>query len=96
MSANKTAELPLSHDLVEAITAFPTSRDVHHCGATFQVSPFDIYATCPVCGTRMKVRSYAAVTELEDVFDAVMTWMLRPGAEEAVRRRMAEIAADPD
>ena len=96
MSPNKTAELPIAHDLLEAIASFPVQRDVHHCGTTFTVSPFDIYATCPACKKRLKVRSFAAVTEIEDVFDAVMTWMLQPGASEAVQRRMAEVAADPD
>lgn len=96
MAANKIAEIPLTHELVEAITALPVRREVHHCETTFQVSPFDIYATCPACKARVKVRSFAASTELEDVFDAVMAWMLQPGAEEAVRRRMAELAADPD
>jgi hypothetical protein len=33
---------------------------------------------------------------LEDVFDAVMAWMLQPSAAEAIRRRTAEIAADVD
>jgi hypothetical protein len=96
MSANKTAELPLSHELVEAIAAFPVQREVHHCGTMFRVSPFDIYATCPVCKSQIKLRSFAAVTELEDVFDAVMAWMLQPSAAEAIRRRTAEIAADVD
>ena len=96
MSPNKIAEASRSHGLVEAIASFPIQRDVHHCGTTFNVSPFDIYVTCPVCKKRVKVRSFAAVTEIEDIFDAVMTWMLQPGASEAVQRRMAEIAADSD
>jgi hypothetical protein len=94
MSTNKTADVPLTHELLEAIAEFPVHRDVHHCGTSFQVSPFDTYANCPVCQTRIKVRSFAAVTELEDVFDAVMEWMLQPGAEEAIRRRQAEITGD--
>lgn len=96
MAANKTADIPLSNELVEAIAAFPVHRDVHHCGTTFQVSPFEIYAICPVCKTRIKVRAFTSGLELEDVFDAVMTWMLQPGAEQLVRQRQAEIAADPD
>lgn len=96
MTPNKATEIPLSHDLVEAIAAFPVRRDVSHCGTTFPVSPLEIYATCPVCKTRIKVRSFTGAPELEDVFDAVITWMLQPGADEVVERRQAEIAADSD
>ncbi len=96
MTPSKIAEVNVSHDLIEAIASFPLAREVRHCGMTFRTSPFDIYASCPACGTRLKVRSFAAVAELEDVFDAVMTWMLQPGAEALVRQRQAEIAADPD
>jgi len=96
VTPNKIVAVNVSHDLIEAITSFPLAREVRHCGTIFRISPFDIYASCPACGTRLKVRSFAAVTELEDLFDAVMTWMLQPGAEALVRQRQAEIAADPD
>jgi hypothetical protein len=96
MTPNKTTEIPLTHDLVEAIGSFPVQRDVFHSGTTFQVSPLDIYTSCPVCKTRIKVRSFSASPEMEDVLDAVIAWMLQPGAEEVVRRRQAEMAADAD
>jgi hypothetical protein len=88
------AEPDLSQALLDAIAAFPVAREVSHCGTNFRASPFDIYATCPVCGRRIKVRSFAGVTELEDVFDAVFAWMNQPGAAEVVRKRRQEIAAD--
>lgn len=96
MTPTRTAEATVTPALVDAIASLPLDREVRHCGAVFRVSPFDIYATCPACGSRVKVRSFAAAPELEDVFDAVMGWMLRPGAAEVVRRRQAEIAADAD
>ena len=82
--------------LLAAIAALPVSRSVSHCGAAFEVSPFDLYATCPECGQRVKVRGFTAGPELEDVFDAVFTWMSQPGAAEAARRRMRELADDVD
>jgi predicted nucleic acid-binding Zn-ribbon protein len=96
MMPTRAAEVNVSPALVEAIAAFPLDREVRHCGAVFRVSPFDIYATCPACGSRVKVRSFAATPEVEDVFDAVLAWMLQPEAEALVRRRQAEIAADAD
>jgi hypothetical protein len=96
MSVSKTANPDVSAELIDAIAAFPVSREVVHCGTTFRVSPFDIYADCPVCRTRIKVRSFSAAPELEDVFDAVFAWMAQPGAAEAVRRRQQQIAGDVD
>ena len=81
-------------DIVDAIESFPVQRTVSHCGRSFTVSPFAIYAACPSCGTRLKVRSFASAPELEDVFDAVFTWMNQPGAAAAVEARRKELAAD--
>jgi hypothetical protein len=94
MPTQRTAPVDVSPELLDAIASFPVVREVTHCGATFRVSPFDIYATCPACGARLKVRSFAAGPELEDIFDAVFAWMAQPGAAELVRRRQQELAAD--
>ncbi len=83
-------------DLLEEIRSFPVKRQVEHCGQTFFVSPFDFYAECPQCRTRIKVRSFSGVIEIEDVFDAVFAWMNRAGAEAIVRRRQQEIKEDED
>jgi hypothetical protein len=88
--------LGLNAELIEAIREFPVQREVEHCGSQFAVSPFDFYATCPHCGKQVKVRSFAAVTEMEDVFDAVFEWMTQPGAAATVHRRIAEIEVDKD
>lgn len=96
MVPDKTAELEVPPALLDAIVALPLRREVRHCGTTFTTGPFDIYATCPACGTRVKVRAFSGNTDVEDVFDAVLTWMLQPGAEAAVRERLVALAADPD
>ncbi|HEX4610157.1 MAG TPA: hypothetical protein VH092_18335 [Urbifossiella sp.] len=96
MTPDKSAEPDVSPALLEAITSFPIRRTVRHCGAEFTTGPLDLYATCPVCGVRVKVRGFTGAPEIEDVFDAVLGWMLRPGAEAAARERLAGIAADPD
>lgn len=96
MAELKAPPLPISPDLIEAIKALPHGRDVTHCGSTFRVSPFDIYATCPHCGQRMKLRSFAAATELEDVFDAVFEWMLHADGAELARRRQEVIREEFD
>jgi transcription elongation factor Elf1 len=60
----------------------------------FFVSPFDIYATCPHCGQRLKVRSFSGTTEVEDVFDAVFEWMLHGDGAGLARRRQEAIHDD--
>jgi hypothetical protein len=63
-------------------------REVEHCGVAITVPPFDFYAECPQCSTRIKVRAFAANEEIEDVFDAVFEWMNRPMAKEVAERRL--------
>ncbi len=86
----------LSADLIDAIRSLPLRREVEHCGAHFDVSPFDMYAVCPECGTRLKVRALSGTIEIEDVFEAVLEWMTTPAGLEAATRRLGEIAADAD
>jgi hypothetical protein len=94
MPTSNITPVDISPELLEAVAAFPLYRDVSHCGSSFRVSPFDFYATCPTCGTRIKVRSFSANPELEDVFDAVFAWMNQPGAAELVRGRQQAIRSD--
>ncbi len=96
MSVTEQAAVEVSPELLDAISQLPVSRDVQHCGQPFTVSPLDLYATCPQCRSRVKLRSFAAVPELEDVFDAVFAWMNQPGAAELVEKRRREIAADSE
>jgi hypothetical protein len=63
--------LDFGSDVIEAIRAFPVRREVEHCGAWFTIVPFEFYAICPHCGSRIKVRSCAAAPGIEDIFDAV-------------------------
>ena len=79
MSLEHHAGVEVSEDLLEAIRSFPVRREVEHCGGRFSVSPFDFYADCPGCGQRIKVRSFTAGGEIEDLFDAVFEWMNQPG-----------------
>lgn len=87
-----SVDIPAS--LIEAIRTFPRQREVEHCGNKLVVSPLDIYATCPHCGGRIKLRSFAAGYEIEDLFDAVLEWMNQPGSQDLVRRRQEVLAAD--
>lgn len=96
MELKRNIEVDILTELLESIETFPLHREVAHCGESFHVSPFDLYADCPHCGVRFKVRSFAAVLEVEDVFDAVFAWMNRPGAEELMRRRKQAIQRDND
>lgn len=76
--------------ILEVIRSFPLERTVEHCGVSFTTTPFDFSAQCPRCGTRVKLRAFSALPEIEDIFDAVFEWMNQPGAGElAMRRRVA-------
>ena len=87
-------DLEISSALTDAIRQFPTTREVSHCGNTFAASPLAIYATCPHCGQRLKLRSFAGVPEIEDVIDVVIEWMNHPAAKAAADVRRAELASD--
>jgi hypothetical protein len=87
MSTTSEPSFGLSEDLVEAIRSFPARREVEHCGIRFEASPFDFYATCPQCGSRIKLRSFSATPEIEDIFDAVFEWMNQAGVAEVVAAR---------
>ena len=94
MKLQTSSSLEVPSDLLDAIRAFPTQREVEHCGTKFRVSPLAIYAVCPSCGVRIKVRSYSGVSEVEDIFDAVLEWMGQPEARDHAQRRQEEIEAD--
>lgn len=96
MELKRNTEVEIPAELLETIESFPLQREVRHCNETFHVSPFDIYADCPRCGVRIKVRSFSGGMEVEDVFDAVFAWMNEPGAEELVRRRRQVLLQDQD
>lgn len=87
MELKRNVEVDIPADLLEVIESFPLHREVSHCGETFHVSPFDIYADCPRCGSRIKVRAFVGGVDVEDVFDSVFAWMNQPGAKELVQRR---------
>lgn len=91
MSSRHHPGVEVSEDLVEAIRSFSVRREVEHCGFRFSISPFDIYATCPQCGDRFKVRAFSGCAEIEDVFDAVFEWMNQPAAEGVADRRRAAL-----
>jgi len=96
MEAKHSATVDIPIDLLEMIRSFPSEREVEHCGTRFRVSPFDFYAVCPQCATRIKLRGYSATTEVEDIFDAIIEWMNRPETIPHVARRRQELANDDD
>jgi len=89
----KLLKAPLSV-VIEAIEHFPVNPEVTHCGTSFRVSPFAHYGTCPLCGVQIKLRSFSAVAELEDIFEAVFKWMNRPGANDFAQQRIQEMAME--
>jgi hypothetical protein len=96
MQVQTDPRIEVPSTLIDAIRSFPLQREVEHCGGKFAVSPFQMYVFCPHCNTQIKLRSFSAIPEIEDVFDAVFEWISRPGAGELARKRQQEIEADRD
>jgi hypothetical protein len=94
MNVKNPPGLEIGSDLIDAIRAFPVRREIDHCGAPITVDPFDFYVECPHCGARVKVRSFSAVPEIEDVFDAVFAWMNQDEARDVADRRQAALASE--
>ena len=94
MKLEQNSEVEITEGLLEAIRSLPLQRVVEHCGTQVSVSPFDLYANCPWCGARIKVRSFSAGAELEDVFDAVFEWANQPGAQNLALRRQEMLRED--
>jgi hypothetical protein len=96
MSLETASKVEVSPELVEAVRTFPIRRQVRHCGTSFEVDALSIYATCPACKTKIKLRAYSAAPDLEDLIDAVLEWMTQPAAKAVAEARMKKIAADMD
>jgi len=80
--------------LLDEIGRMPARREASHCGTAFHVSAFDIYADCPACKKRIKVRSFGGAPEVEDVFDAVFAWMSKREARAAAEARIKAVQDD--
>ena len=96
MALNQQASVVIPEGLLDAIKSFPVRRVVEHCGTSFTASAFDFYATCPACGTKLKLRSFSGEEEIEDLFDAVFEWMADPEAGEAATKRRECLAEEED
>jgi|SRR3954453_993686 len=92
MELKNPPALEISSDLIEAIRTFPARQEIEHCGSRIMADPFNFYADCPHCGDRIKLRSFAATPEIEDVFDAVFEWMNQGEARDVANRRQAALA----
>ena len=67
------------------------------CGHHSTASILSMYADCPQCSTRLKLRGHAAIgDEVEDVVDAVLRWMGSGRAMEAAMRRKEELDRHDD
>ena len=94
MALNIPSTVGISGDLLKAIRTFPSQRRVKHCGIEFVAPAFDFHAECPECSARIKLRSFSAVPEIEDIFDAVFEWMNHPEVQALSKRRMLGLSED--
>jgi hypothetical protein len=96
MELNQQTSVDIPTGLLEAIRSFPVKRETEHCGVPIFASPFDFYAQCPRCGTRIKLRSFSGTSEIEDLFDAVFEWMKDPIARQAAASRQQQLEAEDE
>jgi len=96
MSLNQSHETVIPDGFIDAIRAFPTEREVEHCGTRFTVPSLDIYARCPKCAAEIKVRAFTGGDEIEDLFDAFLAWLRKPQAQATARKRQAVFGDDDD
>jgi hypothetical protein len=94
MKVEERSTIEIPPGLLDAIRSFPLKREVEHCGVRLVVPPSDLYAECPRCGARIKVRAFSAAEEIEDVFDAVFEWMNQPMAPEVAKQRLEALAEE--
>ena len=91
MKLRTNPQIEIPSGLLDLIHSFPMAREVEHCGRKFIASPFDIYTECPQCLTRIKLRAFSGTCEVEDVFDAVFEWLMKPEAAKLARRRQDDM-----
>jgi hypothetical protein len=96
MALKSRDDVEISEDLLDAIRSFPVEREVEHCGSRIKISPFEFYADCPQCGSRQKLRSFSAVPEIEDVFDAIFEWLDNPEARRIADQRREALRTESD
>jgi hypothetical protein len=80
--------------LIDTINKLPHERTFvcTKCGQAGTASILSIYSDCQRCSTRHKLRGYGAMgDEVEDIIDAVLTWMGSGATLDAVMRRKREI-----
>ncbi len=73
--------LPISHDefndIYEALKVLPkiSKAKCKKCNQDFEYASILIYAKCPGCGEKYKMRSYGAYEEVEDLIVLVLDWL---------------------
>jgi hypothetical protein len=78
--------------IMEEIGALPRTKPFSCCGQTREVCTLDIYALCPVCQKKSKLRGFFPIgTEIQDVIDAVLKWMGTGKEFEMILQRKREI-----
>ncbi|CAN5428319.1 hypothetical protein BH10ACI2_BH10ACI2_16220 [soil metagenome] len=96
MWRNDHGRVFVTDEIINEVKTSPVSKQLEHCGQKFSSGYLSFYATCPKCETRIKLRSFSANPELEDLFDAFIEWSLKPGAAEMIKERREAIVEDND
>lgn len=81
------------YEIYQALRKLPRFHTITcgGCSAAIRHIPPAIYATCPKCGRRSKMRSYCAGPDIEDIIDLVVIWLGTGPERDAI---MAQIDDD--
>jgi hypothetical protein len=66
------------------------------CGHKQRVYSLVVQSHCERCNTPVKLRRYSAAPEIEDVIDAVLSWLGTDKEFELAMERKQEIDSSPD
>ncbi len=84
--------------VIEDIESLPHYREFtcKQCGHRQSAYSLTIQARCERCNTPVKLRRYAATPEIEDVIDAVLSWLGQGREFELAmeRKRVIDSSAD--
>ena len=65
--------------IYDLIKRFPKTRSFKHCDKIYTVSNLKIYGHCSICLAKIKLRSFGAPKEIQDIILLAKEWLEEAG-----------------